>query len=216
MFVRSNWRYLALCAALVIALVSAVTYGSTNEPAGLPLGEFSEDYDGTDMGGVESPTFTLTNQTGQRVSLSDYRGRVVLLTFLDGHCDDICPLLLETMARVEEDLGSVKDRVAFVAISVNPWLDVVGKPAFIAYQPDVVSPKEWDFLTGTLEELQPVWDAYYVGVQWDDQPGSSGMIHSEGYYIIDSDGQLQRYYNGSISAKRLADGIRNYVNESSF
>ena len=42
---------------------------------------------------VAAPAFTLDDQFGKRVSLADYRGKAVLLTFLYVECPDVCPLI---------------------------------------------------------------------------------------------------------------------------
>src|SRR4051794_3876667 len=41
--------------------------------------------------GVKTPRFALRDQDGKRVSLSEYRGRTVIVTFLYSHCKTECP-----------------------------------------------------------------------------------------------------------------------------
>lgn len=48
-------------------------------------------YEGTELSG-EAPDFQLTDQNGSVVNLSDFRGKVVVLTFMDSKCQDTCPL----------------------------------------------------------------------------------------------------------------------------
>ena len=50
--------------------------------------------------------FTLTNQEGEATSLSDLRGKHILLTFGFTHCPDICPLTLNDFDRTREMLGT--------------------------------------------------------------------------------------------------------------
>ena len=56
--------------------------------------------------------FSLVDERGQTVALADERSRVVVLTFFDGRCDDICPVLAEEIARSRRrprDVGQARD-----------------------------------------------------------------------------------------------------------
>mgnify|MGYP001446107693 CR=1 FL=1 len=216
MLQRKHMRTVLYLAILVLVLWGTASYGTGRSPVGYPGSSDGMDA-GVDLQGTPSPEFELTNQRDERVSLSDYRGKAIVLTFLDGHCDDVCPMLMETMARTEKILPEeAKDQVAFVVISVNPWLDRVGKPAFISMHPEFVAPEEWDFLTGTLEELQPVWKNYYIAVEAEETDGDLvSPLHTEGYYLIDPQGNQQYYYGGSVSEQILAKRLQEMLAASS-
>ena len=58
------------------------------------------------------------------MSLRDFRGKVVAVTFIFASCTDSCPLLTDNMARVQDKLGSAfGPKVAFVSITVDPERD---------------------------------------------------------------------------------------------
>ena len=63
--------------------------------------------------------FTLTNQEGEATSLSDLRGKHILLTFGFTHCPDICPLTLSDFDRIREMLAATAEKIHFVFISVD-------------------------------------------------------------------------------------------------
>ena len=70
------------------------------------------------------PDFTLTSQDGSRVSLRDFRGKVVAVTFIFASCPELCPMLTAKMADVQEKLGSAfGPKIAFVSITVDPERD---------------------------------------------------------------------------------------------
>ncbi|MGH3263068.1 MAG: SCO family protein, partial [Trebonia sp.] len=52
---------------------------------------------GTSLGGKAAPEISLVNQFGQHMSLSQFRGRVVMLGFEDSECTTICPLTTQSM-----------------------------------------------------------------------------------------------------------------------
>jgi cytochrome oxidase Cu insertion factor (SCO1/SenC/PrrC family) len=52
-----------------------------------------------------APDFALTSQDGAEVTLAALRGKVVAVTFIYASCLDVCPLLTDKMARVQDELG---------------------------------------------------------------------------------------------------------------
>src|SRR5918992_4025838 len=95
-----------------------------------------------------APDFALTSQDNQPVTLQDFRGKVVAVTFIYTSCPDTCPLLTMKMAQVQDDLGPrFGTKVAFVSITVDPEHDTpeVLKHYAEAFDAD---PAGWAFLTG--------------------------------------------------------------------
>src|SRR5512145_1693081 len=122
-------RYYALLGLLIMALfvaglkIGTLLTGTMNAPAAAvgPLAAAS----GAAI--VNPPTplhdFTLTDQTGEPFSLSELRGRVVLVFFGYTHCPDECPTTLANFKRVKASLGAAAQEVAFVFISVDGTRD---------------------------------------------------------------------------------------------
>ena len=52
---------------------------------------------GSSLGGTPAPDFRLRNQFGQPMSLSQFRGKVVMLAFEDSECTTVCPLTTQSM-----------------------------------------------------------------------------------------------------------------------
>src|SRR5581483_2520527 len=61
---------------------------------------------GTDLGKTPAPNFTLVDQQGQQVSLAQFRGQPVVLTFLYTHCPDACPLIADQIRQATDQLGA--------------------------------------------------------------------------------------------------------------
>ena len=55
--------------------------------------------------GPPAPGFVLRDQQGRLTSLAQFRGKVVLLTFLDPECTQLCPLTTESMVEAMRILG---------------------------------------------------------------------------------------------------------------
>ena len=106
----------------------------------------------------EARDFALTDEDGRRTSLSEARGDVVVMTFLYATCWDLCPAQFAEVQRAVEQVG---DGVTTLIVSVDPvgdtprrvrkWLDVRG-----------VADGPFHFLTGSREELAPIWEAYAI------------------------------------------------------
>ncbi len=107
-----------------------------------------------------APNFTLTTQSGERLSLTDLRGKVLAVTFIYATCKDTCPILTAKMATLQRQLGAdFGPRVRFVSITVDPEVDT---PQVLHRYAEAHGADErgWSFLTGTPEEIRSVVRAY--------------------------------------------------------
>jgi cytochrome oxidase Cu insertion factor (SCO1/SenC/PrrC family) len=140
--------------------------------------------------GRPAPGFTLTDQDGRTVPLSDLRGKVVVLEFMDPHCTDICPLVSQEFVDAYHDLGRSAPNVVFAAVNVNQYFNRV--PDVLAYSRahQLVAIPDWHFLTGSAAALQAVWRAYDVEVQTPNP--DADIVHTSAVYFIGPSG-TERY-----------------------
>jgi cytochrome oxidase Cu insertion factor (SCO1/SenC/PrrC family) len=163
---------------------------------------------GTAMNGVSAPDLRLTNQFGQQMSLSQFRGKVVLLSFEDSECTTVCPLTTQSMVWAKQLLGAAGDQVALLGVDANPTATSVGD--VMAYSRAHGMVNQWDFLTGSVAQLKTAWAAYHVAVQIE-----AGQIdHTPALFVIDQRGREQKLYLTQMayssigqSAEVLADEI---------
>jgi protein SCO1/2 len=102
-----------------------------------------------------APPFTLTTEAGERLALSDLRGKVLAVTFIYATCKDSCPVLTAKMVAMQRQLGTDAARLRFVAISVDPEVDT---PAVLRSYADALGANRagWNFLTGSPDEIRKV------------------------------------------------------------
>ena len=101
---------------------------------------------GSSLGGLAAPGFRLVNQFGQPMSLSQFRGKVVILAFTNSECTTICPLTTVSMVEAKDLLGAAGDQVQLLGIDANP---VASKVADVmAYSRAHGMVNQWNFLTG--------------------------------------------------------------------
>ena len=67
--------------------------------------------------GVRAPDFALRDENGKRVTMTEYRGKVVVVTFLYSHCKEECPVQAQQIKGALDDLGH---DVPALSVSVDP------------------------------------------------------------------------------------------------
>jgi cytochrome oxidase Cu insertion factor (SCO1/SenC/PrrC family) len=164
---------------------------------------------GSSLNGRKAPNFTLTSQFGQQVSLSSFRGKVVILAFTDSECTTVCPLTTQSMLAAEDLLGKAGDQVQLLGVDANPEATSVSDVMSYSQSHGMVN--HWDFLTGTLPQLTAVWHAYDIYVQIE-----QGQIdHTPAIYIIDTAGREQKIYLTSMAYASIPQAAQVMATEAS-
>jgi protein SCO1/2 len=133
--------------------------------------------------------FSLRDQDGKRVTLSQYRGRVVVLSFMHSHCRDTCPVMATEIRGALDLLPGNGRAVPVLAISVDPVHDTrASARAFLAREHMTGRMR---FLLGTYRRLRRIWKGYAIQPEVD----PSGREHSHGHsayvMLIDRRGLLR-------------------------
>jgi cytochrome oxidase Cu insertion factor (SCO1/SenC/PrrC family) len=143
---------------------------------------------GSSLGGQPAPDIALLNQFGQPMSLSQFRGKVVVLSFQDSKCTTICPLTAQSMLEAKQLLGPAGSQVQLLGVDANPGATSVAD--VLAYSRAHGLVNQWDFLTGSLVQLKAAWSAYHIAVQIE-----QGQIdHTPALFVIDQRGREQKLY----------------------
>jgi protein SCO1/2 len=141
-----------------------------------------------------APEFTLTSQDGTPVSLADFRGKVVAVTFIYTLCTDTCPVLTPMMSFVQDRLGpDFSTKIAFVSITVDPERDT---PALLKEYAEAfgANPAGWAFVTGAPEIIREVTHRYGVFAA---KTADGDVDHSFLTSIVDRRGILRVQYLGA-------------------
>lgn len=190
--------------------------GGVAVAAGLLLLAGSVDADRSDLPELGQATeFQLTDQTGKSVSLSDYRGKVVLVNFMFTKCPDYCPTLTAVLANVQDSLKQedLVEQVHFLSITVDPENDT---PELLRRFADAmhVDTSAWDFLTGSQDEIEEVSDAYGVFFA---RSESGSVSHNLLTTVIDRSGNVRVQYLGErFDPEELLSDVRNLTSRPFF
>ena len=140
-----------------------------------------------------APEFSLTSQDGGHVTLADFRGKVVAVTFIYTFCTATCPVLTPMMSFVQDQLGpNFGTKIAFVSISVDPERDTpeVLKEYGQAFGANLAG---WAFLTGTPDAIRDVTRRYGVFAS---KTTNGDVEHTFLTSIVDPRGFLRVQYVG--------------------
>ena len=150
------------------------------------------------------PDFTLTNQQGENISLSELRGKAVLLTFGFTHCPDVCPITLGEMRMIHAALGS--ENLQYVFITVDGERDT---PEVLADYFETLRVDNFMIgMTGTEAELREMGVPYGLDFRYDeaDTLGNYNVEHTAGTFLLNSEGQwIRRYTYGMEREDIIAD-----------
>jgi cytochrome oxidase Cu insertion factor (SCO1/SenC/PrrC family) len=164
---------------------------------------------GSSLGGHPAPDITLLNQFGQRMSLHQFRGKVVILAFVDSECTTVCPLTTVSMVEARQLLGAAGGKVQLLGVDANPHATSVAD--VMAYSRAHGMVNQWDFLTGAPAQLTAVWRAYHIAVQI-----QAGQIdHTPALLVIDPHGRERTIYLTQMNYASIGQAAQLLANEAS-
>lgn len=168
----------------------------------------SRKFYGTDISGVNwGRDFALTDHTGQRRTLADFRGKVVMVFFGFTNCPDACPTALTEMAQVVERLGADGKRVQGLFITVDPERDTADVLA--NYVP--AFHRSFLGLRGTAEETARTAQDFKVhfSLNRDAHAAHYTVDHSTPIFIYDTAGRLRLLVSANgRSVAHMTDDVR--------
>ena len=147
------------------------------------------------------PDFTFVNQNGRRVHFRDYRGKMVLLTFVYTRCpfQTYCPLMTRNFADINNHLAAnaaLDAKTRLLTLSFDPAHDT---PAVLkAYGERYVGKNDpgfrhWEFAAIPSPELKPV--SSFFGFTFEEQGGQ--IVHSLSTALVGPDQKLVHWYAGN-------------------
>ena len=196
--------------ALQLIAISALSISATAVLTA--CSESAVEFRGVNITGADyARDFSLTDHNGQRRSIKDFQGKVVIVFFGFTQCPDVCPTSMQELAQVKQELGADGDRLQGIFISVHPERDTLEMlkaymanfaPGFLALRP---TPEELPALTKNFK-------IYYKKVDGT-TPTSYTIDHSAGSYVYDPQGRLRIYHRYGSGAEALTQDVRTLLKE---
>ena len=150
--------------------------------------------------GDDVPNFTLLNQSNRTIDLKQFRGKVVVMTFIYTRCPlaDFCPRMSHNFAEIDKALQSdprLYKNTHLLSVSFDPTYDTpkVLRSYGAAYTGNFVKEtfQHWEFAAPSVAELKPMEQFFDVGVT----PGPGGSLqHSLSTVVIGKDGKIVAFW----------------------
>lgn len=135
------------------------------------------------------PPFTLTERSGNPLTVGDLKGRIQIVDFIFTNCPGVCPVMTANMAELYR-LYASSDKVHFLSISVDPDRDSLA--VLRRYATDHgVTDKRWLFARGPLTDIAQLLEKGFL-LAADDLPTG----HPSRFILVDDNGRIRGYYSG--------------------
>jgi protein SCO1 len=151
--------------------------------------------------GEDVPDFSFTNQSGRRISLKQYRGNILLVTFIYTRCPfpDFCPRMSTNFAEIYKQLGTNPALVGthLLSISFDPEHDSpkvlrdYGHSVAHTHEPGLFG--RWEFAAPKISDRARIADFFALTIK----PDGAMIIHNLSTAVIGPDGKIVKWYHGS-------------------
>lgn len=164
--------------------------------------------------GQPAPDFSLIDQRREGVTLSQFAGKVVAITFVYTRCPfpNFCFRLTNNFARLQKRFAAEMGRnLILLTITMDPVHD---QPEALAEYGRTwnIDPKSWHLLTGPSAEVQKFCERFGVAFY----PDEGQLIHSLHTLIIDRQGKLAANLEGNeFTAEQLGDLVQSVMKSGS-
>jgi protein SCO1/2 len=164
--------------------------------------------------GQKVPDFGLIDQHAKSVKLSDFKGKIVLITFLYTQCPypDKCPMLAEKLSKTRDLLDQVegaKNQFQVISITLDPKRDTPENLKKYAQGQDETA-TNWTFLTGKANDVAKV--ASLFGVIYYTEKGV--IEHNMRTAVLDRDQKLRKLFTGNDwKPGEVAASVRDMLNK---
>ena len=152
--------------------------------------------------GDRMPDYHFTNELGQAVSLSDFKGQALALTFIFTRCPypTYCPRMSDNFSQAQKNLNTMPNAPTnwhLLTISFDPGFDTpaVLKSYATRFNAD---PKHWTFATGELIDVTAITEQFGL-MFWRPNPQEpAGISHNLRAVVIDAQGRVQRVFTENV------------------
>ena len=185
---------LGLCAAAAVTGVWIAAMQRTEDPV-RPASAFAGALRPPE---ARAPEFRLRDQDGKPVSMAQYKGRTVVMTFVYSTCEDTCPAQVQSIRGALDELG--RD-VPVLAVSVDPANDTRARARRFLLEQHVTG--RMRFVLGSARELAPVWKGYGIA------PQRGELDHSAYVVVVDREGrQRVGFPHSQLTPEGLASDLK--------
>lgn len=172
------------------------------------------------------PDIALTDQSGKDFTLSELRGKVVVIYPFLTDCHEVCPMTTAAFIQMQQAIAAagLQDRVALLEVTVDPERDA---PARLAAYAKLTS-ADWTMLTGSADNIAAFWKFFGVfsertavaspaPIDWyTNQPETYDVSHTPALIFLDAQGNERIVLVGTaqIAASAMPSQLQAMLNDT--
>ncbi|MDB5252613.1 MAG: hypothetical protein JWP27_1782 [Flaviaesturariibacter sp.] len=161
--------------------------------------------------GVPIASFRLKDQSGNIVTEKSWNGKIVVAHYFFTHCPAVCPRMIYQLKRVQAYAAA--PNLLLASFTVDPERDSTGRLRSYASQSAIGG--SWQLLTGDKPQLYRLARKSFRIDATDGDGGPGDFIHSDKLVLIDTNGRIRGYYDGTdeASVNNLVEAIGKLADE---
>lgn len=153
-----------------------------------------------------------TNHRNETISLSEFKGKPVIIVMYYGNCTQVCPILIRDANRVYRGVDETLQKdIRVLAITFDPENDTPERLYNYAIEKELNLP-EWHFVTGSASNIRQI--AMLLGVEYT-KKSDGHFAHSNLVTVLDGDGMIaERMVGLNQPIEKAVEKIDNYLKMS--
>ena len=142
--------------------------------------------------------FEFTNQSNQKITQENLRGKIHVACFFFTLCPGLCPKIMGNMKVVQDSFQHDKN---FIIASYSVMPDRDGVPVLRSYATkNKIIDNKWHLLTGDKKQIyQLARKSYFADENLGVQKGENDFLHTENFILVDKNLRIRGIYNGTLS-----------------
>jgi protein SCO1/2 len=190
---------------LIAAILAGLIIIGTGTFLVLALRDTPRGAAGTALASAIGGPFQLVDQNGKPVTDADLKGKWSLIYFGYTHCPDACPTALNDISIALSELGTKRDEVRPVFITVDPERDTPEtlKAYVTSFDAPILA------LTGTAEQVAKAAKGYRVYyAKHPEAGGDYSMDHSSVIYVMDPQGRFTASFTHESAPEQISERLK--------
>jgi protein SCO1/2 len=190
-------------ACLLTAVLAAGCGGSGSAPS--PSASAASRYAGGEVVAPRSaPALALTNYDGVPVSLEQFRGKAVLVTFVYTHCPNVCSAIVANLGAAERLLGAEASQLQIIAVTTDPTGDT---PASVqSFLTARGMNGKMLYLLGSPAAVKIAWLAWQIAASPDTQDPAV-IDHTAAVFGVSASGKVVTIYPSDVRPSDIVHDV---------
>ena len=169
-------------------------------------GDKKNNFNGSDITKAKiNGNFSLTDQYGKNITLTDFKGNVVAIFFGFANCPDICPTTLVELKEIDKRINNKNFKVLFVTLDPDRDTQAVLKDYLASFNKSFIG------LTGSIEDIEKTARQYKIFRLKVGEEDSYTIDHSSAIYMVDKEGDVRLRYPYGFKIEGIVEDIKKLI-----